>query len=184
MNEIPAWARQARAKWTYRGQRRPDFAVTPKAGEESVWDYPRPPKIVTDDREVVIRLGDCLIARSEQALRVLETAGPPTFYLPRRDVRMEWLAACPGQSWCEWKGEASYWELRTAHQRIEQAAWSYEDPFPGFEAIQGCLSFYPAKLECYVGLERAKAQAGGVYGGWVMPEIVGPYKGEPGSEAW
>jgi uncharacterized protein (DUF427 family) len=118
-------------------------------------------------------------------LRVLETASPPTVYLPREDVRFEWLERAPGRSVCEWKGAAVYWNVVVpGRPRLVRAAWSYQDPTPPFAAIRGFLSFYPAQLACTVGGVRVEPQPGGFYGGWLTPEIAGPVKGEPGTEWW
>ena len=182
--QVPAWARRARSKWRYSGQGRPPFAVTPEPGQESVWDYPRPPRIEAERREAMVRFGDTELARSRLAVRVLETASPPTVYLPAADVRMELLEASPTHSICEWKGEAQYWAARLPGAGAEPVAWSYVEPLPGFEQIRGWLSFYPSRLECYLDGARVDPQPGQFYGGWVTPELVGPFKGEPGSEAW
>ena len=176
--------RLARAMWANTGQARPPFAVPPQPGQESVWDYPRPPRIVPDAREVVVRAGAVEIARSRRALRVLETASPPTFYLPWADVRRDCFEAAAGGSFCEWKGAARYWSVVTPGGRIEQAAWSYPDPLPAFEAIGEGVSFYPSRLACFVDGVRVAPQPGRFYGGWVTPEVVGPFKGEPGSQGW
>ncbi len=184
MSMLPDWVFEARSKWRYRGLDRPPFAVTPKAGEESVWDYPRPPRLAPDSREVVVRAAGIEIARSRLAVRVLETASPPVFYLPPSDIAFDYLQAAPGTSLCEWKGAAQYWTVTTLGQRLERVAWSYPDPFPGFDAIRGYLSFYPAHLDCTVAGSRVLPQPGTFYGGWVTPEITGPFKGEPGSEPW
>ena len=181
---VPEWIRQGRAKWRYRGQERPPFALKPRAGQESVWDYPRPPRLSPDPREVVVRLGHCEIARTTRSVRILETASPPTFYLPPGDVDSRYLEAASGSSLCEWKGAAQYWSLITPDERAEQAAWSYPEPFAEFADIAGYLSFYPARLDCFVGGVRVEPQPGSFYGGWVTPDVVGPFKGEPGSQAW
>jgi uncharacterized protein (DUF427 family) len=181
---FPDWARAARSGWRYHGQERPSFAAVPGPGQESVWDYPRPPRLAEDEREVVIRVGEVEIARTRRSLRVLETASPPTFYLPPEDVRMELLEPSPGRSLCEWKGEARYFSLVLPTRRIEQVGWSYPKPFPEFERIRGYLSVYPARVECFVDEARVQPQPGRFYGGWVTPELVGPFKGEPGSEGW
>jgi len=173
-----------RASWRHRGQQRPDFAVPPEAGQESVWDYPRPPAIVPDSRLVEVRLGDVLIASTDHAVRVLETASPPTFYLPRQDVEMERLQPAAGKSFCEWKGEAVYFDLKLHDRVIESVAWSYEQPFDEFDRIRKYLSFYPCRVECFVDGEPVRAQVGGFYGGWVTDEVVGPFKGEPGTAGW
>jgi uncharacterized protein (DUF427 family) len=181
---LPDWVIGARAKWRYRGQQRPPFAAVPETGQESVWDYPRPPRLSQDEREVVVRLGEAEIARTLRSVRVLETASPPTFYIPPGDLRAEYLQAEPGGSLCEWKGQAVYWTVTVCGRRLERVAWSYPDPFPEFEAIRGYVSFYPAHLECFVAGIRVLPQPGNFYGGWVTPEIAGPFKGEPGSGLW
>ena len=173
-----------RAMWRNRGQSRPDFAVEPGPGQESVWMYPRPPAIDPDDREVEVRAGEHVIARSTRAIRILETASPPTFYLPREDVRTDLLVPAAGGSHCEWKGRASYFDVDTGAARIPAAAWSYEEPYEEMAAIAGYVSFYPGKLECFVDGERVRPQGGGFYGGWVTDELVGPWKGEPGTGGW
>ena len=170
--------------WRYTGRDRPRFAAPPGPGHESVWDYPRPPCIEPDAREVTIQLGAVLIARSTRALRVLETASPPTFYLPWDDLAAAHLQRCPGQSACEWKGLAGYWAVVAGSQRLDAVAWSYEAPRPAFAALRGHLGFYPGRLDCFVGGIRVLPQPGRFYAGWVTPEIVGPFKGEPGSEHW
>ncbi len=173
-----------RAMWTNRGQARPAFALPTGPGQESVWDYPRPPALVPDDRLVEVRVGRQLIAKTRRAIRILETASPPTFYLPREDVAMEHLEAAPGGSFCEWKGKASYFDVVPAGAQGRQAAWSYPEPFEEMSAIAGYISFYPGRVECYVDDERVRPQAGGFYGGWLTAEIVGPCKGEPGTGGW
>jgi uncharacterized protein (DUF427 family) len=184
VTHLPAWARAARVGWRWSGAERPPFAVEPQEGQESVWDYPRPPRLQRDGRRVVVRAGDVVVAESTRALRVLETASPPTFYLPPEDVATARLRAARGSSRCEWKGAARYWDLVLPDERLEACAWSYADPFPGFAPIRGWFSFYPARLECCVGDARVAPQPGGFYGGWITPELVGPFKGEPGSEGW
>jgi uncharacterized protein (DUF427 family) len=169
--------------WSYRGQRRPDFADTPGPGQESVWDYPRPPDVVADTRTVEgLHEGTCL-ARSVRTRRVRETASPPTFYLPPEDVRQSQLVPVAGSTFCEWKGDARYFAL-AADPTAPPVAWSYPSPDPRFAAIAGWFAFYPARVECRVDGERVRPQGGGFYGGWVTREIVGPWKGEPGSGGW
>ena len=176
--------RRARAMWRYVGDERPAFAVTPGPGQESVWDYPRPPRIEIDPREVVVVLGGIEIARTRRALRVLETASPPTFYLPWADVHHAHFEPAPGASLCEWKGQARYWTITAGDQRREAAAWSYAEPRPGAEPLRDHVSLYPGRLSCFVAGVPVQAQPGRFYGGWITPELVGPFKGEPGSEAW
>ena len=162
----------------------------PGPGQESVWDYPRPPRVerVTDRVRVVV--DGVVIADSTQALRVLETSHPPTYYVPRADVRADLLRPSSTTSVCEWKGRASYWSLAgesagSGVRSIPDVAWSYEAPAPGFEAIGGALAFYAAKVdEAWVGDERATPQPGGFYGGWMTSRVAGPVKGERGSWGW
>lgn len=173
-----------RDQWQWHGQVRPPFAEVPTPGRESVWDYPRPPRIVADAREVVIHWGAVEVARSRAALRILETAHPPTFYLPLVDVAQQLLEAGPGASVCEWKGAAQYWSLVHEDRRLMNVAWSYPNPLPGAERLAGHIAFYPAALRCTVGGAAVLPQPGGFYGGWITPELVGPFKGEPGTHAW
>ncbi len=184
MAKLPSWARAGRGGWRHTGAERPAFAEEPGPGQESVWDYPRPPRLVPDARRVRVRAGDLLIADTTRALRVCETASPPTFYLPPEDVAMQHLEPAPGASRCEWKGEARYWSVVTAAGRLETCGWSYPDPFPEFDWLRGYFSFYPARLACSVDGHAVLPQPGRFYGGWVTPELVGPFKGEPGSEGW
>ncbi len=173
----------SRRAWTWRGQERPPFARTPGPGEESVWDYPRPPRIAPDEREVVVRLGDRVVARTRGAVRVLETASPPTFYLPPGDVQTDRLVATEGSSFCEWKGRAVYWAL-ASDETGAAIGWSYPDPSRRFRELRDHFSFYPGRIACFVDGERVRPQPGRFYGGWVTSEVVGPFKGEPGSEGW
>ena len=184
MSRLPDWARRGRGLWSHVGAGRPDFAVEPGPGQESVWDYPRPPRLVRDERVVEVRHGEHLVARTTRALRLLETASPPTFYLPVDDVEIGMLTRAPGHSRCEWKGEASYWDVGPAEDQVARAAWSYEQPFADYSVLAGHLSFYPALLLCTVAGEAVRPQPGGFYGGWVTDDVVGPFKGEPGTGAW
>ena len=184
MEQLPDWARRVRSGWRYTGQERPPFAVTPKDAQESVWDYPRPPRLEVDGREVVVRTGETELARSRCSIRVLETASPPTFYVPPEDVRSNLLESTTTTSRCEWKGEASYWNVAAAWGGASSVAWSYPDPFPGFEQIRDHFSFYPSRIECSVDGVLVRPQPGRFYGGWLTPELVGPFKGEAGSEGW
>jgi len=171
--------------WKHRGTRRPSFALEPGENQESVWDYPRPPVVRPDSRRVVVRLGDIVIADTTAALRVLETASPPTFYLPEADAAMALLLPDPTHStYCEWKGVASYLDLVVPGKRLPRVAWRYESPRAPFAALIDHISFYPGRVECYVDGERVRPQPGAFYGGWMTAEIVGPVKGEPGTGGW
>jgi uncharacterized protein (DUF427 family) len=169
--------------WKYQGQNRPNFAVEPGPDQESVWDYPRPPRLLSDERLVEVYSADELIASSSRTYRVLETAHPPTFYLPPQDVNWDLLKSATGGSICEWKGTAQYWALKS-NPKAGVVGWSYPDPTFAFEQIGGCISFYPAAVFCYVAGERVRPQPGKFYGGWITKEIVGPFKGQPGTEYW
>jgi len=154
-------------------------------GQESVWDYPRPPAMVRSTRHVVIRLGDTVIAETRRAWRVLETSHPPTWYVPRDDLRSDLLrpsSAAP--TICEWKGEATYWDVVLPDGIVLAALWSYETPTKGFAELAGAVTGYPARLECLVDGERARPQTGRFYGGWITRDVVGPFKGGPGTWAW
>lgn len=159
--------------------------IKPGPGQESVWDYPRPPRLELCDKSVKVVLGDVVIAESGNAKRVLETSHPPTYYIPPEDVRNELLIPSQGQSFCEWKGMANYFDVVVGDRRAAKAAWAYASPTPAFEAIREHLAFYPHLMDaCYVGDEQVKSQAGGFYGGWITSNIVGPFKGEPGTSGW
>ncbi len=175
---VTDWLTRAREQWVHRGAKRPDFAAPPGPGQESVWDYPRPPALVPDAREVVVRHGDLEIARSTRTVRLLETSHPPTFYIPRADVTA--LTRSGGGSFCEWKGPCTYYDVAG----IARAAWSYDEPFPEAEAIRGCVAFYATELACFVAGERVRPQPGGFYGGWITNQLVGPFKGDPGTSGW
>lgn len=185
MATLPDWIRSAREHWQWRGRQRPAFAQTPAPGQTSVWDFPRPPRLAPDTREVVVRWGEIEVARTRRAVRVLETSHPPSFYLPWADVvARDLLRPAPGGSFCEWKGPAQYWSLVRGDQRLPGVAWSYPQPLAGAEALADCVAFYPAALDCTVDGAAVSAQPGGFYGGWITPELVGPFKGAPGSEGW
>jgi len=182
---VPDWLSRARSGWTWTGASRPPWADDPGPGQESVWDYPRPPRLAPDTRHIIVRDGDHIIAETRRAVRVLETASPPTVYIPRSDVDDDLIQAESGSSLCEWKGPASYWNVvlpdGTRHERV---GWSYERPFPEFASLRGYLSFYPARLACAIDGELVTPQPGGFYGGWITSEVIGPFKGAPGSSGW
>ena len=170
--------------WKYTGTLRPPFAEFPVGGQESVWDYPRTPIIEQDSRLVVVKLDDLVIAESSRAVRVLETASPPTFYLHADDVQTDLLIQEEGSTYCEWKGMALYFGIRSRDQIVHRAGWFYPRPKAPFEELATYVSFYPAKLDCFVAGERVRPQPGGYYGGWLTSEIAGPVKGAPGSANW
>ena len=174
------------------GSATPPPRVEPGPGQESVWDYPRPPRVEPVPERLRVVVDGEVLAETTRGLRVLETAGPPVYYFPPDDVRTDRLASSPHRTWCEWKGEASYRSYagrpgpaEGEARRIPNVAWSYESPLPGYESITGYLAFYAQLVdEAWVGDERAMPQPGRYYGGWVTSRIVGPFKGEPGSQGW
>jgi uncharacterized protein (DUF427 family) len=169
--------------WNYQGHKRPPFAEQPQAGQESVWDYPRPPKVVACSCRVKVMHNTKVIADSTEVWRVLETASPPTFYIPNKDIDWAWLIAKPGHSFCEWKGKATYWALADEAAGAP-VAWQYDQPFAEYGMLREHTSFYPARVACYVNGERVRPQHGEFYGGWVTNDIVGPFKGDPGTGNW
>ncbi len=157
----------------------------PGPGQESVWDYPRPPKLEQSRRLIVVRYQGILVAETRDAWRVLETSHPPTWYIPSHDVAPGALTQSSTQSTrCEWKGAATYWDVHGNGDMAAGAAWSYEDPTSQFLPIAGHLAFSPSRLECEVDGERVIPQEGGFYEGWITSEVVGPFKGIPGSWGW
>jgi uncharacterized protein (DUF427 family) len=134
---------------------------------------------------VRVALSGAVLADSRRALRVLETASPPTYYVPPADVRGDLLAPASGSTLCEWKGLARYWSVRVGDREIARAAWSYPEPFEGFEGLRDHLAFFPGRVDaCQLDEEPVRAQPGAYYGGWISSDVVGPFKGEPGTEHW
>ena len=154
-------------------------------GQESVWQYPRPPRVERSDREVVVVLDGVEVCRTRRALRVLETSHPPTWYLPADDWRPGALRPAPGSSFCEFKGTAAYRDVVVGDRVESAAAWTYPEPAPGFEVLRGAVAVYPARMDrCTVDGEVVRPQEGGFYGGWVTGDVVGPFKGAPGTRGW
>lgn len=173
-------------------RRRPDETerVVPGPSQESVWDYPRPPAVVPCADRVQVVHGGVTIADTTRSIRVLETSQPPAYYLPPEDVATQYLVPSASQTFCEWKGRASYWSLRVNGLLVPDVAWSYATPAPGFEAIRGYLAFYAQRVdECWVthpggAPERVQPNPGSFYGGWITSRVVGPFKGAPGTQGW
>jgi uncharacterized protein (DUF427 family) len=152
---------------------------------ERVADYPRPPRLEPSTRLVRIRLGGEWVAETRGAFRVLETFHPPSWYLPPEAFRPGALRQAAGSSFCEWKGRARYWDLAWNGRTAPRAAWSYPDPTAGFADIAGYLAVYAGMMEeCRVDEEVVQPQPGGFYGGWITAELVGPFKGGPGTMGW
>jgi uncharacterized protein (DUF427 family) len=154
-------------------------------GQESVWDYPRPPRLEASARHITVVFNGVTIADTHRAMRVLETSHPPVYYIPPEDVRMEYLTRTRQETFCEWKGSAAYYTIAVGDRVEPNAAWFYSRPSASFAPITGYVAVYPGKMEaCYLDGERVQAQPGDFYGGWITSEIVGPFKGGPGSRGW
>ena len=155
------------------------------SGEESVWDYPRPPALEAVTQQIVVRVGGIVLADTQAAWRVLETSHPPTYYLPPGDIRMDLLESAGGGSICEWKGAARYWTVRLPDRELRRVGWSYPTPTPRFEGLRDHIAFYADAMdECTVGGRPVTPQPGGFYGGWITPGLRGPFKGGPGTMGW
>ncbi len=159
--------------------------VEPGPGQESVWDYPRPPRLEESDKRIKVVFGGVTLAYTTRAKRILETSHPPAYYIPPEDIRMEHLTVAGARSFCEWKGVARYYDLETDERREIRAAWFYPDPVPAYARIKDHVAFYPSLMDaCWVDGERVEAQEGDFYGGWITSGIVGPFKGAPGTRGW
>lgn len=154
-------------------------------GQESVWDYPRPPRLESTSARLEVVLDGRVVARTTHGWRVLETSHPPTYYLPTDAFDPDVLVPAEGTSQCEWKGAASYFDLVAGETIAGRAAWTYRRPTPGFEDLAGAVAVMPGMVErCLVDGEVVQPQPGNFYGGWVTSRVVGPFKGEPGTFAW
>jgi uncharacterized protein (DUF427 family) len=159
--------------------------IEPLDGQESVWDYPRPPGLEKTNKHLKIIFNDTVIAETNRAFRVLETSHPPVYYLPPEDVKMEFLTEAGGSSFCEWKGRAGYYDLKVGEKTVKNAGWFYSNPTKTFAEIKDFIAFYPSKMdECYVNDELVQSQEGDFYGGWITSDIVGPFKGGAGTWGW
>ena len=152
---------------------------------ENVWDYPRPPRLEKTKNLIVVVFGGILV-ETRDAFRVLETSHPPTYYLQAQDFRENALTAVSGSTFCEWKGEARYFDIQAPNGKIAtRAAWDYPSPSKNFLELQGYVAVYPSKVErCFVDGEEVRAQEGDFYGGWITSRIQGPFKGGPGTFGW
>ncbi|MEM1214528.1 MAG: DUF427 domain-containing protein [Bacteroidota bacterium] len=158
----------------------------PAPGQESVWKYPRPPRLEAVPETLRVVFNGEEVAKTTRGYRVLETSHPPVYYFPPEDIKMTYLRRYPRpSSHCEWKGAAHYYDLVVGDRQSRQAAWAYADPTPGFAPIEGYLAFYAGRVDaCFVNEEEAEPQPGEFYGGWITSKVVGPFKGEPGSWGW
>jgi uncharacterized protein (DUF427 family) len=152
---------------------------------ESVWDYPRPPKLEATARRVRVVHDGITLADTTRALRVLETSHPPVYYLPPEDVQMQYLRPNRRHTFCEYKGQAGYYDLVVGDRVVPDVAWCYPHPSPGYEALRDHLAFYAGRVDaCYVDDERVTPQAGDFYGGWITADVEGPFKGGQGTMGW
>lgn len=163
---------------------RPDNAEAPGPGQESVWDYPRPPALEPVSKRLRVEFNGEVIAETTNGYRVLETSHPPVYYFPPEDVS-DAVVPDQGSSVCEWKGRARYLAVEVGGERLSKVAWAYPNPTGAFEPIAGYVAFYCGPMDaCWVADEEAEAQPGGFYGGWVTSDVVGPFKGSPGTMHW
>ncbi|KAA2244085.1 DUF427 domain-containing protein [Salinarimonas soli] len=157
------------------------IADEPGPGQESVWDYPRPPLLEPVTERLRVVLDGAVIADTTRGHRVLETSHPPVYYFPPEDILPGAVEPVPGSSFCEWKGVAVYFDVVGSAQRVGRGAWTYRSPTPGFRAIAGHVAFYAGPMDgCFVDEERVIPQPGGFYGGWITSRVVGPFKGQLG----
>ena len=154
-------------------------------GQESVWDYPRPPRAEPTSRHIRIAHGGMALAETSSSIRTLETSHPPTYYVPQIDIAVSLLAESDRTSFCEWKGHAVYWTVAIAGSVFRDVGWSYPDPTRGFTMLRDHIAFYAAPFDPSLFDEvQVVPHPGGFYGGWITPDVVGPFKGVPGSSFW
>lgn len=159
--------------------------ITPEPGQESVWDYPRPPRLEETTKHIRVIFNGIAIADTRRAKRVLETSHPPSYYIPPEDIKLEHLLQTERKSFCEWKGMAGYANVVVGDKRAANAGWYYPEPTPEFSSIKDHFSFYASKMDaCYVDDELVQSQPGDFYGGWITKDIVGPFKGGAGTMGW
>jgi uncharacterized protein (DUF427 family) len=152
---------------------------------ESVWDYPRPPRLERSAARITVVHAGVTLVDSDHCWRVLETSHPPVYYVPWDDIAPGTLEPARGRSFCEFKGTAGYWDLVVAGTRVADAAWSYPKPTRPYAQLAGAVAFYPSRVgECRVDGELVRPQAGDFYGGWITADIAGPFKGGPGTTGW
>jgi len=159
--------------------------LTAGPGQESAWAYPRPPRVECCQRRVVVVFAGEVVADTRRALRVVETSHPPVYYIPAGDYRSAHFRPTAEESFCEFKGVARYFDIAVGERVARQAAWSYPSPAARYAVLQDRVAVYPDRVDaCYVDGEKVQAQEGGFYGGWITSDIVGPFKGGPGTRGW
>jgi uncharacterized protein (DUF427 family) len=179
-------ARRAKQQyWRNLQRERPSDIVVPAPGQESVWDYPRPPAVEAVALRLQVWFAGVPIADTNHGLRVIETSCPPAYYFPQEDVRLDFLKPMVRTTLCAWKGSATYWNVNIRGRRQEAVAWSYDTPEPGYERLKHHFAFYPRLVDtCLVGTEQVQPQDGDYYGGGITSSIVGPFKGGPATQLW
>jgi uncharacterized protein (DUF427 family) len=159
--------------------------IDPQPGQESVWDYPRPARLEDTEKYLRIVFNDVTIADTNRAKRVLETSHPPVYYISAEDIQMEYLVETARRTWCEWKGQSTYYDVVVGDRRAPNAAWRYINPTSNFASISTYFSFYASLMDaCYVNDELVTPQVGDFYGGWITKDVVGPFKGGAGTSDW
>lgn len=159
--------------------------VEPRPDQESVWVYPRPPALKDSDHRIQIELGGVTIVDTRRAKRVLETSHPPVYYIPPEDILDGALRPTSRRTFCEYKGQARYYAVTGGDRTEPDAAWSYDEPTPEFASIANYFAFYPSRMDrCLIDDEEVRSQPGDFYGGWITDDIVGPFKGDPGTMGW
>ena len=159
--------------------------IEPGPGQESVWDYPRPPQLEDSSKHIQIIFNQVTLADTHRAKRVLETSHPPVYYIPPEDIQHQYLQPTQRNTFCEWKGITAYYTIVVGEKRAENAAWYYPNPNPSFVALKNYVAVYPGQMDaCYVNGEQVQSQPGDFYGGWITQDIVGPFKGGVGTWGW
>lgn len=154
----------------------------PGPGEESVWDFPQPPRIESVSEKLRVVFDERTVAETSRGFRLLETGHPPVYCSPAEDVDVDFLIPIYGDKVCEYLGLIRYWTIDVFGIRSEGAAWSCPNPTEAYRAIKGCYAFYPSRVDaCWVGPDRARAQDEDFYGGWITPRIAGPFMGKAGT---
>jgi uncharacterized protein (DUF427 family) len=154
-------------------------------GQESVWDYPRPPRVEDSCKQIQVIFDGVVIAETRRAKRVLETSHPPVYYIPPEDVKLEYFSPTPRSTFCEFKGSASYYTISVGDRSTVNAAWFYARPAAPYAELTNYVAIYPGRVDaCYLDGELVQPQPGDFYGGWITKEIVGPFKGGAGTLGW
>lgn len=154
-------------------------------GQESVWSFPRPAIAEHTRASLVIAHGGVIVAETSAAIRTLETSHPPSYYIPLSDIASGLLKRAGSGSFCEWKGEAIYWDVTIGDLVLPRVGWSYPKPTPAFAALRDHVAFYAGPFDrCSVDGETVVPQAGAFYGGWITSRLAGPFKGGPGTLGW